>query len=107
MFTYLIGRQKDVVSVPLDGRRRVGLDVALEIGVELEGLADSLPNDFDGGRELDFDVNVTTSADADDVGGDAVVCAAMVFVDKGKVQHVSFVHRPGEKKNDCFLMLGI
>jgi hypothetical protein len=35
--------------------------VTLEIGVELQGLADALSNDLDGRRELDFDVNVSSS----------------------------------------------
>ena len=55
--------------------------MALEIGVELQSLTDALSNDFDRRRKLDFDVNVTTRTDADDVGGHAVVGAAMVFVD--------------------------
>ncbi len=74
--------------------------MALEISVELQGLTDALSNDFDRRSKLDFDINVTTRTDADDVGGHAVVGAAMVFVDQRKVQHVSLVHRPiGKKKH--------
>jgi hypothetical protein len=80
--------------------------LSLYLGVELQGLTDALSNDFDRRSKLDFDVNVATRADTDDVGGDAVVGATMVFVDERKVQHVALVHRPvGKKKHvlKCFI----
>jgi hypothetical protein len=57
----LVVGEQDVVSIPFDCRRRIGFHVTLEIGVELQGLADALSNDLDGRRELDFDVNVSSS----------------------------------------------
>jgi hypothetical protein len=57
----LVVGEQDVVSIPLNCRRRIGFHVTLEIGVELQGLADALSNDLDGRRELDFDVNVSSS----------------------------------------------
>jgi hypothetical protein len=56
----VIGEQ-DVVSIPLDCRRRIGFHVTLKVGVELQGLADALSDDLDCRRELDFDVDVSSS----------------------------------------------
>ena len=60
-------------------------------------MTDSFTNDFDGRREFDFDVDVTTGTDADNVSGDAVVRSTMVLVDKWKVQNVALVDRSVEK----------
>ena len=49
-----------VIPEPLYGRRRVGLDLALQVHVELEGLAQALAGDLDGRLELHLHVHVAT-----------------------------------------------
>ena len=83
--------------IPFDSWGRVSLNVALQIGVELQSLTDSFANDFYGRCEFNFDVYVTTGTNADNVCGDTVVGAAMILVNAGKVQYVSLVDRSIEK----------
>ena len=85
----LIVVQLDVVSEPLDGRRRVGFNVAFEVGVELERLADAFAADPDRRRELNLDVDVSTRADADDVRRDAEVRAAVFLLHGREGQDVA------------------
>ena len=92
---HLICREQDVVSEPFNGWRRISLDVAFKISVELKSLADALADNFDGRRELDFDVDIASSSNADDVRGDAVVSASVLLLYSCKLQSVSLVDRPG------------
>ena len=71
--------------------------MALQIGVKLQSLTDSFANDFYRGCKFDFDVDVTTGTDADNICGDAVVGSTMILVNAGKVQYVSLVDRSIEK----------
>lgn len=89
MAIHLIGREKYVVSEPLNRWRRISFNVTLKISVELKGLAYAFPNDFDGGRKLYFDVDVAPSADADDISGDAVISTAMLLLNGRKLQNVA------------------
>jgi hypothetical protein len=89
MAIHLIGREKNVVSEPLNRWWRIGFNVTLKISVKLKGLAYAFPNDFDGGRKLYFDIHVASCADADDISGDTVISTAMLLLNGRKLQNVA------------------
>ena len=76
----LVVVQQNIVSVPFDGWWWVSLDMALEVHVELEGLAQPLSGDVDHGRELHLHVNVSSSSLAYHVGGYAVVSSSVFLL---------------------------
>ena len=70
-----------------------------QICIELQGLSDAFPNDFDWRCKFNFDVDVASGSDANDVSSDAVVCAAMVLVHQGELKDIAFVNGPNLEKN--------
>lgn len=76
----LVVGQLDVILGPHNGRRRVRLDVALQIHVVLQGLSQPGPGHGDHWRELHLHVDVATIALADAIVGHAVVGAAILLL---------------------------
>merc|ERR1712045_662493 len=66
------------VLVPLDGGGRVGVNLTLQVHVELESLAQPLPGYLDGGRVLHLNINVPPSSGPHHIGGHTVVSSSVL-----------------------------
>lgn len=87
-----VGQQK-LVFHPVDLRRRVRLDVALQVHVVVKGLAQLRSRNGDHGRKLDFQVDVSTVAFADAVVSETIISAAIFLADRVNLQNVTVVSR--------------
>lgn len=85
----LIVGQLHLVLDPDYGWWRVRLDVALQIHVVLQSLAESWPGHLDDGRKLHFQVYVTTIALAHTIVSDAVVCATVLLPHSCDLQDIT------------------
>lgn len=85
----LIVGELDFVLDPNNGRRRVSLNVALEVHVILEGLAQTRPRHGDHWRKLHLHCNVSTGAFSNSILGYTVVGASVFLPDLSNFQDVA------------------